>query len=161
MEYDCDLPHWCLLVSFAPVGFQYCVVFSCLDVDAEENPECWAICQCQSFLTGMLTFRASSLGIPATTLIFEMIWGTYVWLHRQSKWSSSLWTLMSYLFSWRGFWEMIWRWRSVPFQENGSVAPRQGSRISNLQLKCPGSHGQDVEQHLSIEVQMFKRNVEL
>lgn len=23
---------------------------------------------------------------------------------------------MSYLFSWRGYWEMIWRWRSVPFQ---------------------------------------------
>lgn len=34
----------------------------------------------------------------------------------QSKWSSLLWTLMSYLFSWRGYREMIWRWRSVPFQ---------------------------------------------
>lgn len=100
----------------------------------------------------MLTFEsASSLGIHNRN--------TFIWddagkpadicdCIAQSKWSSSLWTVMSYLFSWRGYWEMIWRWRllvqSKPFfcsswgREKMAVwhQGRQG-RTSNVFTQAP------------------------
>lgn len=67
---------------------------------------------------------------------------------------------MSYLFSQRGYREMIWRWRSVPFQPFFFFAP-QGERkwqcgtregraeYQMFSRKLPGSHGPDMEQHVS------------
>ena len=59
------------------------------------------------------------LGLHPKVLVFETMRATYSDICdyiASGKWSSLLWTVMSYLFSWRGYREMIWRWRSGSFQ---------------------------------------------
>lgn len=95
-----------------------------------------------------------------------MIWATYrrLRLHRPSKWSSLLWTVMSYLFSWRGYWEMIRRWRSVPFfwapqgERKWQCGTREGraAEYQIFQHKFPG--WPDVEQRVSTGI-VFRRNM--
>lgn len=93
-----------------------------------------------------------------------MIWATYARLHRQSKWSSLLWTVMSYLFSWRGYWwsrDADWSHSSplyLPFLPSSGREKmaawhegRHGSTTSNLLMPVSRHREPDVEQRGATE----------
>lgn len=88
-----------------------------------------------------------------------------------SKWSSSLWTVMAYLFSPRGCWEMIWRWRFGPTpsqplflcssgREKITVwhQGRQG-RTSNLFRPARRHFQRNAQKHIRLEWKLFHLKV--